>query len=227
MPLAFFTVVPASTLFFGRYLALGRADLLPARRRPAASARLAGWARTAPLGVALIAAVVVAGAAERLDRLDTMRGLRLREAVAAVPTDAIVFSSTARRSPTDRRSCSTTTSRSSAELGVSRNCRVWTSASRRICFRVGEPRSRRFLAGRRRYGRVDLSRPRAPRRPRGPEGRRARRCPVSPTLLLSSDAWFAAADRASGGRDRSPDRVDAELAFRPLASPSSLAIDGA
>ena len=94
VPLAFFTVVPASTRFFGRYLAPAEPIFFLLVAAGCLWLGSLGGRRTAPLGVALIAAVVVAGAAERLDRLDTMRGLRLREAVAAVPTDAIVFSST-------------------------------------------------------------------------------------------------------------------------------------
>jgi hypothetical protein len=89
-PVLFFTLVPASTRFFGRYLApaepafyvlIAAGCLLIARRRLVVAA-------------ALTASVVALSVSERIDRLGTIHDLGLRGLVSGVDDETVLFSST-------------------------------------------------------------------------------------------------------------------------------------
>jgi hypothetical protein len=94
VPIAFFTVVPAETRFFGRYVL----PTLPAfLMLVVAGCRLLG--RRQPYVAALVLLALGLGLIDAAERLEGLRDLDLR-ALPALPRDAVLFSSTG--SPTTR-----------------------------------------------------------------------------------------------------------------------------
>ena len=90
VPLLFFTLVPAGTRFFGRYVA----PTEPAFYILVAVGCIAVTGRSRGLAAVLATGVIVLSVAERLDDLRAAQDLGLRDLVAAVRSDAVLFSST-------------------------------------------------------------------------------------------------------------------------------------
>jgi hypothetical protein len=90
VPVLFFTVVPSSTRFFGRYLAPAE----PAFYVLVAAGCFAIAGRRLAVASALAAGVVVLSVSERIDRLRTLHDLGLRGVVSAVEGNTVLFSST-------------------------------------------------------------------------------------------------------------------------------------
>jgi hypothetical protein len=90
VPVLFFTVVPASTRFFGRYLAPAE----PAFYVLVAAGCLMIARRRLVVAAALAAGVVALSVSERIDRLRTIHDLGLRGLVSAVDGETVLFSST-------------------------------------------------------------------------------------------------------------------------------------
>lgn len=90
VPISFFWLVPASTRFFGRYLAPAE----PVFYVLVATGCFAVAGRRRLVGAAAVAAVVAVGVLERVDSLRAMHELGLRDLVAAVEPEAVLFSST-------------------------------------------------------------------------------------------------------------------------------------
>ena len=83
IPILFFTLVPASTRFFGRYLAPAE----PAFYVLVAAGLLTIAGRRLVVATALAAGVVALSVSERIDRLRTIHDLGLRGLVAAVDAE--------------------------------------------------------------------------------------------------------------------------------------------
>lgn len=90
LPVLFFAVVPASTRFFGRYVA----PVEPAFYLLVAAGCIAIAGRRRIVAATLAAGVVALAVTERIDHLRVTHELGLRDLVAAVDADGIVFSST-------------------------------------------------------------------------------------------------------------------------------------
>ncbi len=90
VPVLFFTLVPASTRFFGRYLAPAE----PAFYVLVAAGCLAITGRRLVVATGLVAAVVALSISERIDRLRTIHDLGLRGLASAVDGETVLFSST-------------------------------------------------------------------------------------------------------------------------------------
>ena len=90
VPVLFFTVVPADTRFFGRYLAPAE----PAFYILVAAGCLAIAGHRRAVAATLAAGVVALSVTERVDHLNVARNLGLRELVAAIDGGAVLFSST-------------------------------------------------------------------------------------------------------------------------------------
>lgn len=90
IPLAFFTLVPANTRFFGRYLAPAE----PVFYLLVAAGCLAIAGRRRAVAAALAAGVVALSVSERINRLGGIQDLGLRDLVSAVDGEAVLFSST-------------------------------------------------------------------------------------------------------------------------------------
>jgi hypothetical protein len=90
VPILFFTLVPASTRFFGRYLAPAE----PAFYILVAAGCLAITGRRLVVATALVAGVVALSVSERIDRLRKLDDLGLRGLVSAVDGNTVLFSST-------------------------------------------------------------------------------------------------------------------------------------
>lgn len=90
VPVLFFTVVPASTRFFGRYLAPAE----PAFYLLVAAGCLALARRRLVVAAALAAGVAAVSVSERIDRLSTIHDLGLRAVVSNVDDKTVLFSST-------------------------------------------------------------------------------------------------------------------------------------
>jgi hypothetical protein len=90
VPVLFFTVVPSTTRFFGRYLAPAE----PAFYVLVASGCFAIARRRLVVASALVAGVVALSVSERIDRLRTLHDLGLRTLASAVGHEGILFSST-------------------------------------------------------------------------------------------------------------------------------------
>jgi hypothetical protein len=90
VPVLFFTLVPASTRFFGRYLAPAE----PAFYVLVAAGCLTIARRRFVIAAALTAGVVALLASERIDRLRALHDLGLRGLVSAVDARTVLFSST-------------------------------------------------------------------------------------------------------------------------------------
>jgi hypothetical protein len=93
VPVLFFSLVPAQTRFFGRYLAPAE----PAFYLLVVTGCMALARRRELLAFALVAVVAVVSIEERLDVLQRSHDLGLRELVRSVGPDDIVFSSTGTR----------------------------------------------------------------------------------------------------------------------------------
>jgi hypothetical protein len=90
VPVLFFTFVPASTRFFGRYLAPAE----PAFYILVAVGCLAIARQRLPVAAILGAGVVALSVSERIDRLRSNHDLGLRGLVSAAGGDTVLFSST-------------------------------------------------------------------------------------------------------------------------------------
>jgi hypothetical protein len=90
VPIVFFTVVPSSTRFFGRYLAPAE----PAFYILVAAGCVAIAGRRLVVASALAAAVVALSVSERIDRLRVLHDLGLRNLTSAVDHEGVLFSST-------------------------------------------------------------------------------------------------------------------------------------
>jgi hypothetical protein len=90
VPVLFFALVPASTRFFGRYVAPAE----PAFYILVAAGCVAIAGRRRFIAAALAAGVVALSVSERVDRLTAIHDLGLRDLVSAVDADAVLFSST-------------------------------------------------------------------------------------------------------------------------------------
>jgi hypothetical protein len=90
VPVLFFTLVPSSTRFFGRYLAPAE----PAFYVLVAAGCFAIAGRRLAVASALAACVVVLSVSERIDRLRALHDLGLRNLTTAVDHEGILFSST-------------------------------------------------------------------------------------------------------------------------------------
>lgn len=93
VPVAFFTLVPANTRFFGRYLA-------PAEAAFMILAAVGIWKiarRRVPVAAALAAAVVALSVVDRVDVLRSSRDAGMRSLVTAVEPGDVLFSSTGTR----------------------------------------------------------------------------------------------------------------------------------
>jgi hypothetical protein len=86
----FFALVPASTRFFGRYVAPAE----PAFYLLVAVGCVAIAGRRRFVAAALAAGVLALSVSERVDRLTAIHDLGLRDLVSAVDADAVLFSST-------------------------------------------------------------------------------------------------------------------------------------
>ncbi len=93
VPVAFFALVPASTRFFGRYVAPAE----PVFYVLVAVGCVALGQRRRLIAGAAVAAVLVLGVQERVSTLRALHELGLRDLVAAVDRDAVLFSSTGTR----------------------------------------------------------------------------------------------------------------------------------
>jgi hypothetical protein len=89
VPVLFFTLVPSSTRFFGRYLAPAE----PAFYVLVAAGCFALARRRLAVASALVAGVVALSASERVDRLRALHDLGLRNLTSAVDHEGILFSS--------------------------------------------------------------------------------------------------------------------------------------
>ena len=90
LPVLFFTLVPSSTRFFGRYLAPAE----PVFYLLVAAGCLAIARRRLVVASALAAGVVALSVSERIDHLSSVRDLGLRNLTSAVDGEGILFSST-------------------------------------------------------------------------------------------------------------------------------------
>jgi len=90
VPVLFFTLVPASTRFFGRYLAPAE----PAFYVLVAAGCLAITGRRLVVATGLVVGVVALSVSERIDRLRTIHDLGLRGLASAVDGETVLFSST-------------------------------------------------------------------------------------------------------------------------------------
>ncbi len=90
VPVLFFTVVPSSTRFFGRYLAPAE----PALYVLVAAGCFAIARRRLVVASALVAGVVALSVSERIDRLRTLHDLGLRTLASTVDHQGSLFSST-------------------------------------------------------------------------------------------------------------------------------------
>ena len=90
VPIVFFTVVPSSTRFFGRYLAPAE----PAFYILVAAGCVAIARRRLVVASALAAGVVALSVSERIDRLRALHDLGLRNLTSAVDHEGVLFSST-------------------------------------------------------------------------------------------------------------------------------------
>jgi len=93
VPVAFFALVPASTRFFGRYVAPAE----PVFYVLVAAGCIALGRRQRLIASAAVAAVLLLGVQERASSLQSLHELGLRDLVAAVHRDAVLFSSTGTR----------------------------------------------------------------------------------------------------------------------------------
>lgn len=90
VPAAFFALVPASTRFFGRYLAPAE----PSFYLLVAAGCLAVAGRRRLVAGALVAVVLALGVRERVETLRSLHELGLRDVVTVVEPEAVLFSST-------------------------------------------------------------------------------------------------------------------------------------
>jgi hypothetical protein len=90
VPVLFFALVPASTRFFGRYVAPAE----PAFYILVAVGCLTIAGRRRVVAAALAAGVIATSVSERIDHLSALRDLGLRGLVSAIDSDTVLFSST-------------------------------------------------------------------------------------------------------------------------------------
>ncbi len=222
VPVLFFTLVPSSTRFFGRYLAPAE----PVFYLLVAAGCLAIARRRLVVASALAAGVVALSVSERIDHLSSVHDLGLRNLTSAVDGEGILFSSTGtpvsdRPPELHRRLPRPRGTRIAAGRGAAGDRP--SLRARRRAERPGE----RCRLRRERRGRpwaLDLPRPGASRDEGDPAARRRRGARRRSTVgdaashSLSHGRRAARPDRAGHPR---PHRLDARFTRRPLDDPAA------